>query len=112
MEIHHGDGRCLFKDIRKADTFIKRFFGLMGRLTIEGDGLFIVPCQGIHCFFMRIPIDVVFIDERGIIVGLEEGVKPWRISSYYRSALGVLELPSGTIGAHSLKKNEKLLLLD
>ena len=30
----------------------------------SGEGLWIVPCPMIHTFFMRFPIDVLFLDKR------------------------------------------------
>jgi len=49
---------------RIADNAWTRFKGLIGvRELAEGDGLAIIPCSGVHCMFMSIPIDVVYVDK-------------------------------------------------
>lgn len=51
----------------------------------------------LHMFFVKFPIDVIFIDTDKKIVEIKENFKPW---SYYKpknKAMYVLELPQGTI---------------
>jgi uncharacterized membrane protein (UPF0127 family) len=56
-------GVVLVERGRVADNFWTRFRGLIGvRNLPPGDGLAIVPCNGVHCMFMSIPIDVVYVD--------------------------------------------------
>ena len=53
----------------RASSFKDRFVGLMGRRSLAfGEGMHIAPCNSIHTFFMRIPIEVVFLDPDGLIV--------------------------------------------
>ena len=48
-----------------ASSWWSRMRGLLGRpQLLPGEGLKIVPCNSIHCFFMAVPIDVVFLDKR------------------------------------------------
>lgn len=83
-----------------ADNFIKRFLGLMGKEELPSKGgLLIVPCNSIHMFFMKIPLDVVFINRSNKIVYLLENIKPWQVSRLVREACAVIELPAGTIAA-------------
>ena len=71
--------------------------GLMFRGELpEGHGMFIEPCNSIHMFFMRFPIDAVFVDERSEVMAIYHAIRPWRISSIHWSARGVFELPAGT----------------
>ena len=40
--------------------------GLLGRSELaEGEGLWIQPCNSIHTWFMRFPIDAIFFDKTG-----------------------------------------------
>ncbi|MBX2996946.1 MAG: DUF192 domain-containing protein [Caldilineaceae bacterium] len=81
-----------------ADTFWSRGKGLIGRKELDvGDGLLISPCSSIHCCFMSIPIDVIYLDRDNRVVGLDKELRPWRIGGIYRGAKRVLELPAGTI---------------
>ncbi len=83
-----------------AATFISRFKGLQLRKELRcGCGLLLTPCSSIHMFFMRFPIDAVFIDPSNTIIHIEENIKPWRISKVVKNSRSVLELPSGTVSA-------------
>ncbi len=52
-----------------ADTVFSRVKGLLGKQSLdEGSALIIKPCNSIHTFFMRFPIDVFFVDRNNKIV--------------------------------------------
>lgn len=89
---------CLGEQIGIADTSVTRLVGLLGRRSLEpGTGLYIVPSQAIHTFGMAFPIDVVFVDKKHNVVGVRKCVRPFRVTRVFWKALGVLELPPGTI---------------
>ncbi len=72
----------------------------MGLLTtsslLADQGLWLSPCQSIHTFFMRYPIDVVFLDAQGTV--LKGKTYPaWRLSSWVGRSRGALELAAGTL---------------
>ncbi len=80
-----------------ADSGPKRNKGLLGRDGLApGEGLWIVPCESVHTFFMRFPIDLVYLDRNNTIRKVRSAVGPWRLSACL-SAHSVLELPAGTI---------------
>lgn len=87
------------KNLKRAKSIEDRMIGLMFREDIhEGyDGLMITPCKSIHTFFMKFPIDVVFLDESLKIVKIIKNMKPWRISGFYFKAEQVLELRGNSI---------------
>jgi uncharacterized membrane protein (UPF0127 family) len=64
-----------------------------------GEGLWIVPCHGVHTFAMRFPIDVVYLDRGKVVVHIEENLKPWRLAAVRMSAASVLELPGQTLNS-------------
>ena len=71
--------------------------GLLGRECLpDGEGLWIVPCEAVHTFWMRFPIDLVYLNRRHQVVKIRTDVRPWRLSGSLR-AHSVLELPAGTI---------------
>jgi uncharacterized protein len=89
---------CLGEQIEIADRSLRRMVGLLGRRSLgPGCGLFIVPSQAIHTIGMAFPIDVVFVDRKHRVVGVRECVRPFRMTRVFWKALGVLELPPGTI---------------
>jgi len=80
-----------------ADSSPKRNKGLLGRSRLApGEGLWILPCEAIHTFGMKFPIDLVYLDGKNRIKKLCRDVPPWRLSVCL-SARSVLELPSGAI---------------
>jgi len=92
-----------------ARSFIKRFFGLMGRKILpEGHAMVITPCNSIHMLFMRFPIDAVFIDKNGVVLHLVENIKPWRVSRIIGDARSVIELPVGSIRKSSSQIGDTL----
>ena len=80
-----------------ADTSAKRRTGLLKHARLEpGDGLWIVPCESVHTFFMKFAIDVLYLDKAKRVRKLKHAVAPWRLSACL-SAHSVLELPAGTL---------------
>ena len=91
-----------------ADSGPKRNKGLLGRKLLRpGEGMWIVPCESVHTFFMQFPIDLVYLDREHRIRKLRSGVVPWRLSACL-SAHSVLELPAGTIYNTNTKPGDKL----
>lgn len=81
-----------------ADRFFTRFKGLMGVSHFpDGHGLLIKPCNSIHMFFMKIPLDIVFINKELQVVHTIDSLLPWRMSPFVPGAFCVIELPAGTI---------------
>ena len=88
----------LAKSCEMADSFYRRFCGLMLRRSLpHGTSLALKPCNSIHMLFMRFPIDVLFIDKDNVVVGCCKSIKPWRLSSIFRKSVLAVELPAGLI---------------
>jgi uncharacterized membrane protein (UPF0127 family) len=84
--------------VNTADTHLSRLRGLLGRARLRGDeGLWVVPCQGIHTFGVLFPLDVIFLDENYRVVHLIEHLSPFRFSPVRMQSSSVLELPSRTV---------------
>ena len=103
--------QLLAKQLSVADTFWKSLAGLLSRNALPpGEGLWIVPCQSVHTIGMRFPIDVVFLDRDGVIIHLEENMKPFRISRHISRARGVLEIPAGVVQATGTQAGDVIRL--
>ncbi|MCX7708217.1 MAG: DUF192 domain-containing protein [Clostridia bacterium] len=90
--------RCIASKCSLADTFVKRFIGLMGKSELPDNyGLMISPCNSIHMFFMRFPLDIIFIDKENKVVHQVENILPWKVSRIVPQARSAIELPVGTI---------------
>lgn len=82
----------------RAANFLSRGRGLMLSPALpDGGGLIIEPCNSIHMFFMRYPLDVLFTDAQGKVLFLYKGIKPWRMGRVVRGAKQAIELPEGSI---------------
>ncbi|MEZ4864555.1 MAG: DUF192 domain-containing protein [Caldilineaceae bacterium] len=74
-----------------------RLKGLIGvRHLAAGDGLLITRCKGVHCMFMSIPIDVLYVNKQDQVVAIDEAMPPWAVGRVRRHSHYVLELPAGT----------------
>jgi uncharacterized membrane protein (UPF0127 family) len=81
-----------------ARTLLERTRGLLGTPALpHGDGLWIHPCRGIHSFGMRYEFDAIFIDRAGRVIWACRRFRRNRFSPFFLRAMGVLELPAGTI---------------
>jgi len=79
-------------------SFYDRFKGLLGRKEIKHDeALIIIPCNSIHMFFMKFPIDVIFIDKNDRVCEIIQNIEPWRVSKIIKEAKYVIELKTGKI---------------
>jgi uncharacterized membrane protein (UPF0127 family) len=93
-------GVALSSTAEVARTLRKRTKGLIGRSFQEfaqGRALWIVPCDGIHTFGMRFPIDVAYLDSSGRIVKIYHRIAPFRIAALSFRTKSVVELPPGTL---------------
>lgn len=78
-----------------AQHFWPRLVGLLGRRGLAADeALFLSPCNNVHTFFMRFAIDVVFVDQHGVVLSVVPALGPWRIAAAWR-AHACLELAAG-----------------
>ena len=103
------DGEFMFPYVKKADTFLRRFRGLMLRKRLEeGEGLLLENCGRIHTNFMRFVIDAVYLSEEYEVLFCET-VAPWKLGKKVRGAKHVLELPKGSGAA--LRMGETIQLI-
>ena len=101
-------GTVIAERLGVADSFFSRLKGLLGRDALpEGEGLYIVPCDAIHMFGMKFPIDTVFVDEALTVLEVFADV-PIGGKASCRGAHGVMELPAGTAARLGVVKGQKL----
>jgi len=104
-------GAVLVERGRVANNIWTRFKGLIGvRDLPAGDGMAIIPCSGVHCMFMSIPIDVVYVGQDDQVVALDADLKPWRIGGMHRGVRYVIELPAGTIARTCTQVGDQLVV--
>jgi len=93
-----------------ADTSAKRRTGLLKHSElVPGEGLWIVPCEAVHTFRMKFPIDVLFLDKKRRILKIRPALARSRMAFCLR-AHSVLELPSGTCERTGTVRGDQLEL--
>ncbi len=108
--LRRADGEVVCERCTLADSPVTRLRGLLGRDGLEqGEGLLLRPASSIHTFFMRFPIDVVFLDRALVVLGIADAIEPWRAASQ-RGAKAVLELPAGESFRRGLAVGDQLTL--
>lgn len=101
--VNERNGMELAGEVRQARSLWARFWGLMGRRSLpEGQGLLLRPCSSVHMFFMRFPIDVIFLDRDNRVVKIIPAMKPWRAALGGRGAHSALEVNAGAAEAAGL----------
>jgi len=76
----------------------------------DGGGLVIEPCNSIHMFFMRYPLDIVFLSKEGKVVFMYRGIKPWRMGRIVRGARLAIELPEGSINRSDTQVGDSITM--
>jgi uncharacterized protein len=95
-------GTVVGKRIRVAETGLTRIVGLLGEHELlPGDGLLIVPSQGVHTWGMRFPIDIAVLDGDWKVIATRRDLRPFRMTRVFWRAAAVLELPSGILESTS-----------
>ena len=91
-----------------AETSAARRRGLLKHTGLNpGEGLWIVPCEAVHSFGMKFPIDVVFLNRAGRVLKLRHDMTRRGIAMCLR-AHSVLELPAGTLAATGTEVGDQL----
>jgi uncharacterized membrane protein (UPF0127 family) len=66
----------------------------------------------VHTFFMRFPIDVIFLDKANCVVKIIPAMKPWRTALGGRGGHSALELNGGCAEAAGLELGDVLTIAD
>lgn len=96
--VNSSRGTVLGERVRVADTGLARIVGLLGERDLPaGDGLLIVPSQGVHTWGMLFPIDVAILDGGWNVLALRRRMRAFRMTRVFWKAAAVLELPQGML---------------
>ena len=102
------DDRVVCERCLVADSPWTRMRGLLGRGGLEsGEGLLLRPAGSVHMFFMRFPIDVVFLSRDGEVLKIVSDLRPWRTAGA-RRAKSALELGTGEAERHGIRVGSRL----
>jgi uncharacterized protein len=106
-------GTLVAERCRVARSLRDRTVGLLGTpQPAPGDGLLIERTQSIHMFFMRYPIDVVFVDRNALVTRCVTGLRPWRVVWWARGARDCIELGVGSIEASGTQAGDQVAVAE
>jgi uncharacterized protein len=101
-------GTVLATHVGPAFDSATRNRGLLGRDGLPaGSAMVIAPSNSVHMFFMRFPLDIIFVAKDGTVVKRCPNVRPWRIAIAWR-AFAVIEGPVGMIGQTGTRRGDTL----
>ena len=96
---------------RVAHGLAERGVGLLRTPVLApGEGLLIERAPSIHMFFMRYPIDAVFMDADHRVVRVVAGLRPWGLVAWVPGARDCLELPAGAAAAAGVQVGDQLVV--
>ena len=105
-----ADGAVVCERCEIPESSFGRMRGLLGRSGLEpGSGMLIDSAPSVHMFFMRFPIDVVFIDRDWKVLSVRHELRPWRVAGA-RRAVAALELPAGAAAEAGIEEGDVLAL--
>lgn len=111
--VNKSTGVVLAERVQSAHSFGRRLLGLMGKKQLSaGSVLVLSPCRQIHTCFMRFPIDILFVDGRGVVLKALPRLAPWRMSPHVPGTRRVFELPAGVIAATATTEGQIIDLID
>lgn len=87
--------------VKKAGSFVERFVGLIG--SKKPYPFLIHTRWGIHTFGMKYPIDVLILNNKGIIVKMRLSLAPNNTFFWNPRYNIVVELPSNSIKKMNIK---------
>lgn len=107
------NGEILVCEIEDASRFFKRFMGLMYRKSMPPQhGLLLTPCNAIHTFGMRFPIDAITLSRDNEVLFIDSDVPPKKVRKKVDGGYKVLELNAGQAKALSIAVGDVLEFLD
>ena len=86
--------------------------GLLGRDGLpESHALIIAPSNMVHTFFMRFPIDILFVSRAGLVVKAAADVPARRIVGAW-GGLAVVEMRAGSLAGSGTRTGDTLSLAE
>lgn len=109
--INKTKNTILAEEVIIANSLFKRTKGLLGRKEFKtGQAIILKPCNSIHTFFMRFPIDVLFVSKDNRVIKAISRLKPFQLTYIYWNATFAIELPAGIIQSTSTHQDDLLII--
>ncbi len=104
------DNKIVIPNVKYADSFFTRMKGLMFKKQLPDDeGLLIEPCNQIHTFNMKFPMDAVYLSDDDRVVKIEPSIPHGKVCKTQKSARKVLELYGGVAEKLGILENDMVI---
>ncbi len=101
-------GHTIASRVHAAFDSASRKRGLLGRDGLDDrEAILIAPCNAVHMFFMKFPIDVVHVDRDGRVLRVTSNLRPWRVDVCWRG-FAVIEMNAGATERAGLRKGDSV----
>lgn len=99
----------LASEVILAKSLSQRMIGLMFQPDLPvGKALWIQKCHWIHTFFMKFPIDVLFVDKHLVVQKTVTNIPPWRLPGPSLRSTSVFEFSAGQIQNQHVEVGDQL----
>ncbi|MDR0953357.1 MAG: DUF192 domain-containing protein [Elusimicrobiota bacterium] len=96
--LNKSNGKVIADKLVLKASLFGRLKGLLGTSGLkEGEGIILKPCAQIHTFFMRYPLDAIFVSKDLKVLSVIENMRPWRLSPFVFKALYTVEVAGGSL---------------
>ena len=110
--VRTAQGTLICEHCEIPESSFGRARGLLGREGLgPNEGMLIDRAGSVHTFFMRFPIDVIFLARDRTVVGVRHRLGPWRVAGA-RRAVASLELPAGRAAEVGVEEGAVLVFAD
>ena len=109
--IHKDTKQTIVQNVLMARSLWDRMKGLIGKTDFPSvNTLWILPCTGIHTFFMKFPIDVIFVNRKLQIKAVFKNIAPSRIiyPPLFSNSHSVFEFKTPALNSFQLEKGNQL----
>lgn len=107
--INTASNTTLAENVIIADNFLSRLLGLMVKDELpKGHALLLFPCSCVHTFFMRFPIDAIFLDKNGQVIRIMRNIVPYKFGPWVRGAVKSLEFPANSSDVANTRVGDKI----
>ncbi len=108
--INEANGNVLVQRLQLALRWGSRLRGLLGHAPLsDGEGMLLMPCNGVHTCFMGYTIDALFLDDEARIHRLVEELAPWRFTAVHAEAVATLELAARAAARAGVAAGDRLV---
>lgn len=108
----NGRMQAIWGNAMVANNFGTRGRGLLGMRALDHQTALVFPrCSSVHCAFMCIPIDIVYLNHAGEVLDIQT-VAPWRVTRRVKGAKIIIEAAAGSCVAYGLAVGDVLAIVE